>query len=281
MVHLGVVGCGVMGRGIAQVAIQHGLRTTVADRDLDQLQQGWNTISASLSSQVQRGKIRQEEAEAAITRLRISDQLKALSNCDIIIEAIVEELAAKLAVLKTLDGLCPASTILASNTSSIVISELAKATSRPDRFVGLHFFNPPTALPLLELIHTPQTSRDTLDAVIKLCTQLERVVVRAQDTPGFVVNRLLVPFIFDAIRLAEAGVATVHDIDVACKAGLGHAMGPLATADLGGLDTLLSIGESLYASLADERYKPPALLQSMVKERKLGRKMGVGFFTYS
>jgi 3-hydroxybutyryl-CoA dehydrogenase len=280
IMNLGIVGAGVMGRGIARLSVTHGIDTIVVDSDEKQLARTRAAIKASFESQVERGKMPRNIADAALGRLHTSQHLEDLSTCELVIEAISEDLLAKRTLLATLDACCGASTILASNTSSLSISELSKATGRPDRFVGLHFFNPPTALPLLELVTCPGTSPVTIDAVSRFCTQLERVVVRVGDQPGFIVNRLLVPFLFDAIRLVEAGTATPEDIDTACRSGLGHAMGPLATADLGGLDTLLNIGNSLHEVLRDERYRPPALLRAMVAGQKLGRKTGEGFFSY-
>jgi 3-hydroxybutyryl-CoA dehydrogenase len=277
---VGVVGCGIMGGGIAQVCATHGYYTTVVEADEERLQQGLERVRRSLAREVERGRLSEERYQRALRRLRGSASLSDLAGCDLVIEAVVEDLPTKKRVFAELGRVCKPEAILATNTSSLSLSELAAASCRPDRVIGLHFFNPPTALRLVEVVSSQSTSAETLETAMAFCDSIDRLTVRVKDTPGFIVNRLLVPFIFDAIRMVEAGVATAEDIDRACRFGLNHAMGPLATADLIGLDVLVQISESMFEEFGEPRFKAPTLLRRMVSLGYLGRKTGKGFYEY-
>jgi len=208
------------------------------------------------------------------------DRLSAAENVDAVIEAVVEDLAIKSGLFKKLGTLCREGTLLASNTSSLPLSNLAAASGRPERVIGLHFFNPPWALKLVEIVSTASTTEETLGDALAFCDKLGRAPVQVKDTPGFIVNRLLVPFIFDAIQMLDSGTASAADVDSACKLGLNHTMGPLATADLIGLDTLQLIAESMFEEYGEPRFKSPTLLRRLVALGHLGRKTGRGFFRY-
>jgi 3-hydroxybutyryl-CoA dehydrogenase len=277
---VGIVGCGMMGSGIAQVCAAHGYDVTVVEADDARLKAGLERIQKGLQREVERGRLSQERYDRAISRLRGVAAVADLSDRDLVIEAIIEEIGAKKDVIQALGASCRPETILASNTSSLSLSEIAGASGRPDKVIGLHFFNPPTALKLLEVITSSSSSPDTVESAMAFCDSIDRVTVRVQDTPGFIVNRLLVPFIFDAIHMVESGVATAEDVDQACRTGLNHAMGPLATADLIGLDTLAQIGDAMFEEFGEPRFKPPTGLRRMVSLGQLGRKTGAGYFQY-
>jgi len=278
---VGVVGCGMMGGGIAQVCASHGYEVTVLEADQDRLDRGLAGIRARLARDVERGRLTQERYERALRRLRGTIDVAELSPCDLVIEAAVEDLPTKEQIFSQLGDVCGAEAILASNTSSLSLSTLAAASHRPESVIGLHFFNPPTVLRLVEVISSESTSEAATEAAMAFCDSIDRLTVRVKDTPGFIVNRLLVPFIFDAIRMVEGGTATAEDIDQACKVGLSHAMGPLATADLIGLDTLLHISESMFEEYGEPRFKAPPQLRRMVSLGNLGRKSDKGFFDYA
>ncbi|MER3420809.1 MAG: 3-hydroxybutyryl-CoA dehydrogenase [Chloroflexota bacterium] len=277
---VGVVGFGLMGGGIAQVCAVHGYDVTVLDVDEERTQRGLEAIRARMERDVSRGRLTQEQFERAIRRIRPTTRYEDLAACRIVIEAVVEDLATKREVFRRLGTMTRPGTILASNTSSLPLSDLAAASGRPEDVIGLHFFNPPYALRLVEVVVPDSTSPQTVEAALAFCDSINRVTVRVKDTPGFIVNRLLVPFIFDAIHLVESGVATAQDVDQACKVGLNHAMGPLATADLIGLDTLLYISEAMFEEYGEPRFKAPTSLRRMVALGHLGRKTGRGYFTY-
>jgi len=278
---VGVVGCGIMGSGIAQVCASHGHDVTVLEVDQQRLDQGLAAIKGRLARDVDRGRLTQERYERALRRLKGTTDIQDLSGCDLVIEAIVEDVPTKEHLFTELGGVCKAQAILASNTSSLSLSTLAAASDRPESVIGLHFFNPPTILRLVEVISSESTSEAATDAAMAFCDSIDRLTVRVRDTPGFIVNRLLVPFIFDAIRMVESGTATAEDIDQACKVGLSHAMGPLATADLIGLDTLIHISDSMFEEYGEPRFKAPTILRRMVSLGHLGRKSGRGFFEYA
>ncbi len=280
---LGVVGSGLMGSGIAQVAAVNGFDVTLVDVDQARVDAGHASIARRLRRESERGRISTADAEAAIGRIRAiadMDTLNSLRDVDCVIEAVVEDLSVKIALFRRLGALCRPNAILASNTSSLPLSDLAAASGRPERVIGLHFFNPPWALRLVEIITTASTSDQTLAEGYGICERMDRVPVRVKDTPGFIANRLLVPFIFDAINMLDNGVATAEDVDNACKVGLNHTMGPLATADLIGLDTLRFIADSMFEEYGEARFKAPTLLRRLVSLGHLGRKTGRGFFRY-
>jgi 3-hydroxybutyryl-CoA dehydrogenase len=278
---VGVIGCGIMGSGIAQVCATHGYDVMVLEVDETRLSAGLDRIKSGLARELSRGRITQEQHDGALGRLQGTLDLQDLAERDLIIEAAIEEITAKRNLFRRLGETCRPDTLLASNTSSLSISELAGVTERPERVIGLHFFNPPVVLKLVEVVPTAVTSQETIDAALAFCESIDRVIVRAKDTTGFIVNRLLVPFLLDAIRLVESGVATPADIDQACQTGLGHTMGPLATCDLVGLDTLAQICDVMFEEYGEPRFKAPTLLRRMVSLNRLGRKTGQGFYEHS
>ena len=269
-----------MGGGIAQICVTHGFDTIVVEADQERLDQGIAQIKGRLARDVERGRLSQEGHDRALRRLHGSTGFGDLADRDLVLEAIVEDIEVKRPLFEELGRVVGPEAILASNTSSLAVSELAGVSGRPDRVLGLHFFNPPTALRLLEVIVPTSASEETVAAAMEFCDSIDRVTVRVQDTPGFIVNRLLVPFIYDAIRMVEGGVASAEDIDQGCRIGLNHTMGPLATADLVGLDTLAAIGDAMFESYGEPRFKPPTILRRMISLGELGRKSGQGFFEY-
>ncbi len=270
-----------MGGGIAQICVNHGFDTIVVESNEELLEQGLAQIKGRLARDVERGRLSQERHDRALRRLHGSSDLGALADRDLILEAIIEDITIKRPLFEELGRIARPDAILASNTSSLAVSELAGATGRPERVLGLHFFNPPTALRLLEVIVPTSASEETVSAAMEFCDSIDRVTVRVQDTPGFIVNRLLVPFIYDAIQMVEAGVASAEDIDQGCRMGLNHAMGPLSTADLVGLDTLAAIGDAMFEEFGEARFKPPTILRRMISLGHLGRKSDEGFFDYA
>ena len=278
---LGVVGCGLMGSGIAQTAAQAGLQVTVREVSTELLDKGFANIDKSLSRLVQRGTLTAAEREAARNRLRGTTKVQELASCDMIIEAITEQLAAKKELFQALDKICAPQTIYASNTSSLSITEMAVATRRPDRFVGLHFFNPVPIMKLAEVIRTIATDPEVYEEVAALARRMGKTAVRTTDRSGFVVNRLLVPYLLDAVRALEEGVASIPDIDQAMKLGCGHPMGPLTLLDFVGLDTTYYIANIMFDDFKEHRFAPPPLLKRMVLAGWNGRKSGRGFYDYS
>ena len=278
---VGVVGCGLMGSGIVQVLAKAGAEVTFIEGSPELVDRGRASVERSVRKAVDRGKLTAEEAAALLGRVSGATELRALDASDLVIEAATEQLEAKLAIFRTLGEVTRDDVVLASNTSSIPIVELAIASGRPDKVVGMHFFNPPPVLKLLELTPAVTTSEETLAFVRDYGTDvLGDTCVQAKDEAGFIVNRLLIPYLNDAIRLYERGFATREDIDAAIHLGLAHPMGPLALADLIGLDTVQSIGEVLLAEFHEPRYAPPSLLRRMVASGDLGRKTGRGFYDY-
>jgi 3-hydroxybutyryl-CoA dehydrogenase len=278
---LGVVGCGLMGSGIAQTAAQAGLQVTVREVSTELIDKGFANIDKSLARLVQRGTLSAAERDAARKRLRPTTKLEDLRDCDLIIEAITEQLAAKKELFRALDGLCPPQTIYASNTSSLSITEMAVATRRPERFVGLHFFNPVPIMKLAEVIRTIATDPKVYEEVAALAVRMGKTAVRTSDRTGFVVNRLLVPYLLDAVRALEEGVASIPDIDQAMKLGCGHPMGPLTLLDFVGLDTTYYIANIMFDEFKERRFSPPPLLKRMVMAGWNGRKAGRGFYDYT
>lgn len=277
---VGIIGFGLMGGGIAQVCAVHGYDVTVLDTTDERTRRGAQAIQTRLERDVARSRMTQDASDRTLRRITGTTNYEDLAGCNLVIEAAVEDIAAKREVFKRLGSITGPAAILASNTSSLPLSEMAAASGRPETVIGLHFFNPPYALRLVEVVVPESTSQETIDAAMSFCDSINRVTVRVKDTPGFIVNRLLVPFIFDAIHLVESGTATAQDVDQGCKIGLNHAMGPLATADLIGLDTLLFISESMFLEYGEPRFKAPTSLRRMVSLGHLGRKTGRGYFTY-
>jgi 3-hydroxybutyryl-CoA dehydrogenase len=278
---VGVLGCGLMGSGVAQVAAAAGYTTVVREVDEGPLQKGKAGIEKSLAKFVEKGKLTEEEQAGTLGRLSFVTDMDALKDCGIVIEAVTEDLEIKNTLWKELDALCPPSTIFASNTSSLTIAAMAAATARADRFVGLHFFNPVPLMKLVEVVRTITTSQDTFDTTFAFAKSLGKTAVAAKDSSGFIVNLLLVPYLLDAIRALETGVASIEDIDNAMKLGCGYPMGPLALLDFVGNDTTYKIAEIMFDEYREQRYAPPPLLKRMVMAGLYGRKSGKGFYDYS
>lgn len=277
---VGVVGCGAMGSGITQACAQSGYQVVVSETNDGLLTKGLALINSALTKSMDKGKISRQDKEAILNRIKGITNAKDFYDCDLVIEAANENMELKKKIFAELDKICPEHTILASNTSCLSITDIAMVTNRPDRVLGLHFFNPAPIMKLLEIIKTTATSEKTLKASRDFGNSLGKTVVIAQDTPGFIVNRLMVPFLLNAICMLEAGTATREDIDTAINLGLGHPMGPLALADFIGLDVVLAIANAMYQEFKEPQYLPPALLKKMVTAGWLGRKTGKGFYEY-
>lgn len=278
---VGVVGCGLMGSGIAQIAAEAGCKVYVREVNDALLAKGKAKIEGFLRKAVEKGKATAEHVEATLARFVWTTKVEDLAACDLVVEAIVEHMSAKQDLFKALDAACPAHTIFSSNTSSLSIGDMAACTKRPDRFVGLHFFNPVPLMKLVEVVRTISTSDDTYAAAVAFSKKVGKTVVTAKDTPGFVVNLLLVPYLLDAIRAFEKGVANAEDIDNGMRLGCGHPMGPLTLLDFVGLDTTLYIADIMFAEFKDIRYAAPPLLRRMVAAGLHGRKSGKGFYDYA
>jgi 3-hydroxybutyryl-CoA dehydrogenase len=277
---VGVVGCGLMGSGIAQISADAGYATVVREVDPGLLEKGRKKIEGFLQKAVEKGKATPEAAKATLGRLSWTTRVEDLAGCDLVVEAIVESMEQKQTLFRALDALCAPHAVFASNTSSLSIGDMAAATKRPQSFVGLHFFNPVPIMKLVEVVRTISTSDDAYRVAVEFGTKTGKTIVTAKDTPGFVVNLLLVPYLLDAIRAFEKGVATAKDIDNGMKLGCGHPMGPLALCDLIGLDVLYAVGSSLYDEFKRDEYAPPPLLKRMLAANRLGRKSGRGFYEY-
>ncbi|MDP3047328.1 MAG: 3-hydroxybutyryl-CoA dehydrogenase [Chloroflexota bacterium] len=278
---VGVVGCGLMGSGIVETCARAGYQVVVREPNEPLLAQGLSRLRGSLAKGVDRGKLPQSDADAAMARVRGTTHLEDFSSCDLVIEAAVENMPLKKEIFATLDRICPAHAILASNTSSLCVMEMASVTRRQDKILGMHFFNPVPVMKLLEFVRTIATSEETMEAARQFGASLGKTMITAKDTPGFIVNVLLVPFLLDAVRLLDNGVATKEDIDAGMQLGCNHPMGPLTLADFVGLDTALFIADAMYDEFKDARYAAPPLLRRMVLAGWLGRKTGRGFYTYT
>ena len=277
---VGVVGCGLMGSGIAEIAAKSGFEVKVREVNDDFLEAGKKRIRKSMDRAVDKEKLTAEDRDAAWERLTFTTAVSDLGDCDLVIEAIVEDLEMKNALFGELDGLCGESTIFASNTSSLTITDMA-AHARADRFVGLHFFNPVPVMKLVEVVRTIATSDETYDRAFEFSKALGKVPIAAKDNSGFVVNLLLVPYMLDAIRQLERGVASIADIDTGMALGCGYPMGPFTLCDFVGIDTLYKISEIMYEEYREERYAPPPLLKRIVAMGRYGRKSGQGFYDWS
>jgi 3-hydroxybutyryl-CoA dehydrogenase len=277
---IGVIGAGTMGHGIAQVAAQSGFDVLLVDVAQEALQRGMAQIGKGFERLVSKGKMAAGERDAALARVAPHGRLAVLDRADLVVEAVVERLEVKQAVLKELDGICRAGAILASNTSSISITKLAAATSRPDRVIGMHFMNPVPVMQLVEIIRGLATGQETYDAVEAASRRMGKTPVEVHDAPGFVSNRVLMPMINEAISCLYEGVGKPEAIDEVMKLGMNHPMGPLALADLIGLDVCLDILRVLQDGFGDPKYRPCPLLVKMVDAGYLGRKSGRGFYTY-
>ena len=277
---VGVLGCGLMGSGIAQVAAQSGYTTVVLEVTRELLDTGLKRIDQFLAAGVAKGKVRPEEKQATLSRLSGTTDYDSLKDCDLVIEAVIENLGAKKEAFGRLERVLKKEAILASNTSSLSITEMAVTTKRPQRFVGLHFFNPVPLMKLVEVIRTIQTEPGIEEAVLGFAKSLGKVPIRTLDRTGFIVNRLLVPYILDAIRALEEGVGSITDIDQGMKLGCGHPMGPLTLLDLVGIDTTYYIADIMFDEFRERRFAPPPLMKRMVLAGFHGRKTGRGFYDY-
>jgi len=277
---VGVVGCGLMGSGIAQVCAEAGYTVRVREVSDELVQRGLGRIESFLKKGVEKGRLAPERLREVTGRLHGTTSLEALADCDLVIEAVVESLDLKREVYQALDRACPAHTLFASNTSSLSITEMAATTKRGDRFVGLHFFNPVPLMKLVEVVRSPLTSADSFERAYAFARSLGKTPVKASDKTGFIVNRLLVPYLLDAVRALEEGVASVADIDEGMKLGCGHPMGPLTLLDFVGLDTTYYIANIMFDEFREKRFAPPPLLKRMVQAGMHGKKTGRGFYDY-
>lgn len=277
---IGVCGNGLMGSGIAQVASAAGFDVVVLEADQAALDRGMAGIKKSLDKFVEKGTMSDAHRDAALAKLKPTTRLEDLKESDLVIEAIVENMAAKKDLFKKLDALLPPHAIICSNTSSLCIIEMAAVTKRPKQVAGLHFFNPVPIMKLVEVVKTIVTSQETIDTLVHFSAKVGKKPILAQDTPGFIVNRLLVPYLLYAIRMYESGLATKEDIDEGMKLGCGHPMGPLTLLDFVGLDTTYYIAEIMFDEFKDPLMAPPPLLKRMVLAGQYGRKSGKGFYDY-
>ena len=277
---VGVVGCGLMGAGITQICAQSGYQVIVSEINDDLLNKGLASISSRLARDVGKGELSPEDKDSTLNRIKGTTNTKDFSGCDLVIEAIIENMDLKRKVFAELDKVCPQHTVLATNTSVLSVIDVAEATARSDKVLGLHFFNPVPVMELVEAVKTIATSQETIEIATEFIKSLGKAVIIARDTPGFVVNRLLEPFLMNAIRMLENGIATREDIDAGIKLGLKHPIGPLQLLDLIGLDTVYFGAVSTYEELKEPQYAPPVLLRKMVAAGWLGRKTGKGFYDY-
>jgi 3-hydroxybutyryl-CoA dehydrogenase len=277
---VGVVGCGSMGAGITQLCAQSGYQVVVSEINDELLKKGLAFIEKTLARSVDKGKLSHEDKDAITSRIKGTTSTKDFADCDLMIEAAIESLELKKKIFAELDGICPPQTILATNTSCLSIIDMAVVTKRPEKVLGLHFFNPAPIMKLLEIVKTIATSEEVVETSRKFGESLGKTNVIAQDAPGFIVNRLWLPFLLHCIKLYEDGVASREDIDNAIQLGLGYPMGPLTLADMVGIDVVKFVSDALYEQLKDPRYIVPTLVDKMVTAGWLGRKTGKGFYDY-
>ena len=277
---VGVVGCGTMGGGIAQISAQSGYDVVVSEINDELLKKGLASINSALSKSVQKEKITRQDMDTTLARIKGTTSMSDFSDRDLVIEAAIENVDLKKKILAELDKICPPSAILGTNTSCLSIIDIAMATTRPDKVLGVHFFNPVPVMKLLEIVKTIATGDDTIELTRNFGTSVGKTIVIAQDAPGFIVNRLLIPFLLNAIRMLESGAASKEDIDNGINLGLNHPMGPLTLADLIGLDTVIFIANGIYEETKDPQCIAPILLKKMVTAGWLGRKTGKGFYEY-
>jgi 3-hydroxybutyryl-CoA dehydrogenase len=277
---VGVVGLGTMGAGIAQVAVQGGYETVGREISCELAERGRATIDRYLTRGVEKGRLTAVEREAALDRLSLTTELSDLGDCDLVIEAVLEELELKRAVFAELDRVCRARAVLATNTSALSVAEIAEATTHPDRVVGMHFFNPAPVLPLVEIVRTPRSSEEAVQTAYEWAERTGKQPVHCNDTPGFIVNRILIPLLNDCVRVLDEADARPEDMDKAMTSGAGWPLGPCALIDLIGIDVHVRASEALHAKLGEARMGPPERLLRLRAEGRLGRKTGSGFFDY-
>ena len=278
---VGVVGCGFMGSGIAQVSAQAGYEVTVSDVSEAVLRKGLSSIDYFLARAVEKGKITQQHKDAIMSRIKSTTDINDLADCDLAIEVVPEDLELKRKVFANLDKVCPEWAVLASNTSCLPVIELAMVTSRPEQVMGMHFLSPVPVNRLLELVRTVKTSNDTLAIVKRFAESLGKELIIADDTPGFIFNRLLIPWQLTAIRMFEMGIASAEEIDKSMTMGLNYPIGPLALTDFNGIDVVYMVVTAMYEQTKDPQFAPPTLLKRMVSAGWLGRKTGKGFYEYT
>ena len=277
---IGLVGAGTMGSGISQTCSLHGYEVIMHDVSTELMDRGLDGIRKSLARLVNKNKLSDQESDEVIDRIKTTSDINDLAKCDLVVEAASENIDLKLKIFEELNKICKDDTILASNTSSLSLTRIATASGRPEKIIGLHFFNPVPIMPLVEIIRALQTSDDTFNTINDLALNLKKTPIEVKDSPGFVVNRMLVPMINEAIFILNEGIAKAEDIDSAMKLGAAHPMGPLALADMIGLDVCLWVMDVLYRDFGDSKFRPCPLLKQMVDAGYLGRKSGRGFFEY-
>lgn len=278
---VGIVGCGLMGSGIVELVAKNGYNVIVREINDDFLRKGLDRVQGSMARAVERGKLAAADRDATMARIKGTTKMEDLANVDLAIEAAIENLDLKKSIFKELDAITRPEVILASNTSSLAVTEMAAMTRKQDKVLGLHFFNPVPVMPLLEMVRTFLTSEETYQTTRKFGEKLGKTVIVSKDAPGFIVNALLIPYLLDAVRMYENGFASKEDIDTGVRLGLNHPMGPLTLLDFVGLDTTLFIADEMFKELKDSRYAAPALLRRMVTAGYWGRKSGKGFYDYT
>ncbi len=277
---VGVVGCGIMGAGIAHNCAQSGYQVVVSDVSREAIDKGLKVVSSSLKRAVDKGKISQNEMDGVINRIKSTTDMNDFSDCDLVIEAVTEDLELKKGIFAKLDTICPPHAILATNTSVLSVTDIAVATKRPEKVVGMHFANPVPVMKILEMVKTIATSDEVLVVVKSFGESIGKRIVMAKDAAGFISNRILTPFLLNAIRMLESGFASAEDIDTLHTLGLGHPMGPLTLLDLIGIDTVYRGASAIYDELKDPQYNPPTLMRKLVAMGWHGRKTGKGFYDY-
>jgi 3-hydroxybutyryl-CoA dehydrogenase len=277
---VGVVGCGQMGAGITQVCAQAGYQVIASEINRELLDKGLKSIDSRLGRDVEKGRLSSQDKDGILDRIKGTTDTNDFADCDLVIEAAIENMELKKKIFAELDKICPKHAILATNTSCLSIIDVAMVTGRPDKILGLHFFNPVPVMKLIEIVRTIATSEETLETGRAFGNSLGKTIVIAKDTPGFIVNCLLIPYLLNAVRMLDAGVATREDIDTGIALGLNHPMGPLALSDLIGNDTILFIADAMYNEFREPQYAAPSILRKMVTAGRLGRKTGKGFYEY-
>ncbi len=277
---VGVVGCGLMGRGIAEVSSKSGYDVVVSEINRELLDKGMSAVKVSLAKAVEKGKLAQGDMDGTLSRIKGTTDMKDFRDCDLVVEAAIENLDLKKKIFIDLDRICRPDAILSTNTSCLSVMDVAAVTKRPDKVLGCHFFNPVPLMKLLELVKTITTSKETLETAVEWGKSLGKTVITAPDRPGFIVNRSFLPYMVEAFEMYENGVATREDIDTGVQLGLNHPMGPLTLADMVGLDTLLFVMDAIYAETRNPKFIAPVLLRKMVTAGHLGRKTGKGFYDY-